>query len=56
MGRNTIEIMAHTTIIVDEIIAVKLAVPNPVFTGVIKEISALILRNTGIINLCANNS
>ena len=40
MERNTIELMTHTTIIVDEIIAVKLAVPNSVFTGVVKEISA----------------
>ena len=40
MERNTIELTAHTTIIADEITAIKLAVPNPVFTGVVKEISA----------------
>ena len=39
---SIIEFMAHTTIIVDEITAIKLAVPNSVFTGVVKEISAFV--------------
>jgi hypothetical protein len=40
MERNTIELTTHTIIIVDENTAIKIAVPDPVCTGGVKEVPA----------------
>jgi hypothetical protein len=39
MERNTIELTAHTITIVDENTVIKYAVPDPVCTGGVKEVS-----------------
>jgi hypothetical protein len=40
MERNTIELTAHTMIIVDKNTAIKFAVPDPVCIGVFNKVSA----------------